>query len=342
MRKITTLKVFSIIMIVGLVFSCASTSNNSPEWILSPTSVYSDEEYLSAVGYGADRASAENAAIAAITKTIKQNVKSTTLSTEKFSQTDKGWDNAKDYSNNVETYSNLVISGIYIQDVYPVKKGKTTEYYALALVNRTEAGNHYKSKITELNAVIDEKIVDAYKSMGTFSSYSTLVEATELAKENDYYLDILAVINPKFYKISLPNYGNAATVEELARRCLSQIVIGFNVNGDMDGRIEAAFSKIFTEYGIKLAELSDSDSTYTLVADVSFTPLQMSGESKNKYIRFVVNANLTEIKTGKIVLPFAISGREAHLSESEAIQRAIRTIENEIRKEFQVKFDTFF
>ena len=72
MRKITTLKVFSIIMIVGLVFSCASTSNNSPEWILSPTSVYSDEEYLSAVGYGADRASAENAAIAAITKTIKQ------------------------------------------------------------------------------------------------------------------------------------------------------------------------------------------------------------------------------------------------------------------------------
>ena len=142
MRKITTLKVFSIIMIVGLVFSCASTSNNSPEWILSPTSVYSDEEYLSAVGYGADRASAENAAIAAITKTIKQNVKSTTLSTEKFSQTDKGWDNAKDYSNNVETYSDLVISGIYIQDVYPVKKGKTTEYYALALVNRTEAGNH--------------------------------------------------------------------------------------------------------------------------------------------------------------------------------------------------------
>jgi hypothetical protein len=110
----------------------------------------------------------------------------------------------------------------------------------------------------------------------------------------------------------------------------------------MDGRIEAAFSKIFTEYGIKLAELSDSDSTYTLVADVSFTPLQMSGESKNKYIRFVVNANLTEIKTGKIVLPFAISGREAHLSESEAIQRAIRTIENEIRKEFQVKFDTLF
>ena len=43
-------------------------------------------------------------------KNSKQNVKSTTLSTEKFSQTDKGWDNAKDYSNNVETYSDLVIS----------------------------------------------------------------------------------------------------------------------------------------------------------------------------------------------------------------------------------------
>ena len=88
--------------------------------------------------------------------------------------------------------------------------------------------------------------------------------------------------------------------------------------------------------------MSDSDSTYTLVADVSFTPLQMSGESKNKYIRFVVNANLTELKTDKIVLPFAISGREAHLSEEEATQRAVRTIENEIRKQFQSKVYSLF
>ena len=92
---------------------------------------------------------------------------------------------------------------------------------------------------------------------------------------------------------------------------------------------EAAFSKIFTEYGIKIAELSDSDSTYTLIADVSFTPLQMSGETKNKYIRFVVNANLTEIKTDKIVLPFAISGREAHLSEAEAtiVEHAMKGVD---------------
>jgi hypothetical protein len=55
-----------------------------------------------------------------------------------------------------------------------------------------------------------------------------------------------------------------------------------------------------------------------------------------------VNANLTELKTEKIVLPFSISGREAHLSEEEATQRAIRTIENEIKKNFLEKIDMLF
>jgi len=341
MRKINFINIFLSILILGMICSCAST-NNIPKWILSPNEVYEDSEYMSAVGYGEDRLSAENSAIASITKIVKQQVKTSTSSTENFSMLENDWNTSKNLVSNIETNSEVEISGIYIQDVYPIKNGKKVEYYALALINRNEAGNHYKSKIKELTSVIDQQIIEAYKNMGTFASYSILLKATELAKENDYYLDILAVINPDFYKISIPDYGNAATVEELARRCLSQIVIGFDIKGDIDGRISAAFSKVFSEYGIKIANFTDSDATYTFDAEVSFTPLQMSGESKNKYIRFVVNANLTELKTEKIVLPFSISGREAHLSEEEATQRAIRTIENEIKKNFLEKIDTLF
>ena len=113
----------------------------------------------------------------------------------------------------IKTNSDVEISGIYIQDVYPIKNGKKIEYYALALINRNEAGNHYKSKIKELTSVIDQQIIEAYKNMGTFASYSVLSKATDLAKENDYYLDILAVINPDFYKISIPDYGRWQTGE---------------------------------------------------------------------------------------------------------------------------------
>ena len=346
MRKINFVKLFLSLMIFNLFFSCASTksinTSGVPEWILSPSSVYDDSKYLSAVGYGEDRASAELSAIAAITKVIKQQVNSETVSNENFTSVEGNWTTGRDVTSSVQTQSDLVISGIYIQDVYPVKKGKTLEYYALALINREETGNLYKSKIAELTPVIDNMIVEAYKNMGSFSSYGILSQAAQLAAECDLFLDMLAVINPTYYKMSIPDYGNAATVEELARRCLSQIVIGFDIKGDIDGRVAAAFSKIFSEYGIKLASIEDEDATYTLVADVSFSPLQMSGETKNKYIRFVVNANLTELKTDKIVLPFAISGREAHLSEEEATQRAVRTIENEIRKQFQSKVYSLF
>lgn len=343
MHKINIVKLFFLTFILSLFVACASTSTETvPQWILSPSTVYSDSEYLSAVGYGSDRQSAENAAIAAITKIIKQNVQTETTSNESFSTLDGNWNIDKGISSTTKTYSDVEISGVYIQDVYPVKKGKTVEYYALALVNRKETGTMYKSKIQELSAVINQQITEGYKKMGTFDSYSLLKNATELAIECDYYLDILGVINPDFYKVSQPDYGNAENCAELARRSLAKVVIGFDVKGDIDGRVSSAFAKIFTNYGIKLADSTDEEATYIFQADVSFSPMTMSGESKNKFIRFVLNSNLIEVASQKNILAFALSGREAHLSEEEATQRAVRTLEQEIKSNFQAKFDSLF
>ena len=123
MHKINIVKLFFLTFILSLFVACASTSTETvPQWILSPSTVYSDSEYLSAVGYGSDRQSAENAAIAAITKIIKQNVQTETTSNESFSTLDGDWSVDKGISSTTKTYSDVEISGVYIQDVYPVKK----------------------------------------------------------------------------------------------------------------------------------------------------------------------------------------------------------------------------
>jgi len=70
--------------------------------------------------------------------------------------------------------------------------------------------------------------------------------------------------------------------------------------------------------------------------------MAISTESKNKYIRFVLNSDLIEAVSKKNVLTYALSGREAHLSEGEATQRAIRTLENDIKLVFQEKFESLF
>ena len=58
----------------------------------------------------------------------------------------------------------------------------------------------------------------------------------------------------------------------------------------------------------------------------------------NIYVRYTVHANLTDRRTGKIVLPWSISGREAHITQSEAENRALRTVENEIKEKFLAHF----
>ena len=107
---------FLSLMIFNLFFSCASTksinASGVPEWILSPSSVYDDSKYFSAVGYGEDRASAELSAIAAITKVIKQQVNSETVSNENFTSVEGNWTTGRDVTSSVQTQSDLVISAI--------------------------------------------------------------------------------------------------------------------------------------------------------------------------------------------------------------------------------------
>lgn len=335
-------KIIFVFLACFVLFSCATTKNSAPDWVLNPTSVYSDSEYLSAVGTGIDRLTAENAAVAALTRIVKQNVKSETTASEQFATAGNDVVSSRDTFSTVKTTSDIVISGIQVKDVWLNTAGKKTEFYALALINRKEAGTFYKSKIQELTSVINSKIQNGYANFGTFAAYATLKEASILAEECDYYLDILGVVNPTMYKICIPDYGNAAAIKDLATNCLQKTVVAIQIEGDQNGRIEAAFSTILKDYGIRIANVGDTDATYTLIGDASFTPLEMSSESKNKFIRFVLNASLTEVKSGKNVLPFSVSGREAHLSESEATQRAVRTIENEIRLNFRDKFDSLF
>ncbi len=50
--------------------SCATTGSSSraPAWVANPDEIYSETDYISAVGFGPDRAAAESAAVAALVK----------------------------------------------------------------------------------------------------------------------------------------------------------------------------------------------------------------------------------------------------------------------------------
>ena len=326
---------FSVIIFsLFSVVSCATTgSTAAPEWVTNPYAVYPDSDYLCAVGTGDDRSFAESAAVAALSKIIKQKVSAETTASESYIMQDSGWQEQKAIDGTVKTETDLKISGITIKSVWKSR----TECYALALINREEVGRLYKTKASDLADVINAKIAAAYKDPSTFASVRLLKEAAALAAENEENLDILGVVHPDMRRIVSPEYKNAAAVSELARKMLDETRIFVSVDGDVSGRITAAFSDVIQSCGIQLAN-EPGKSVYTLKATLSITPFEMSNSNNNKYARYVLDAYLLQNNSAKNELSFSLNGREAHVSETEAAQRAVRTVEQEVKKKFTPLF----
>lgn len=322
-----------------LLASCATTgstgnggsvSGKAPGWVLNPSDGYPEAEYMTAVGYASDRQTAEANATAALTKIIRQNVQSDTVTTESISGREAEWEKARSIDTYVKTSSELVITGIVIDDVF-VTNEKQPVYYALALIDRDDVGQIYKRRVLETEAAINDMIASSQNEVGPLSSYKIMKDAAALAEENEEALDILTVVNKDLRSTVNLAYKSAAAVEELARQKLDATRVFVDIRGDDTGRIEAAFALRVQEAGLKTVDAASADTAaLTLSIDVSLEAIDM--EASNKYVRYVLTGALVENVTGKEMEKYGTNGREAHVTEAEARARALRTLEQYVNK----------
>lgn len=338
MSKIKLLNGIIGIFLVTILFSCASSSNVAPEWVTNPESAYNSNEYLWAVGSGADRKNAENDALALLVRSIQQNVVTTTEANQRFAGNEEaGYDMNYDYSSSVLTASSIQeIPGITFPQTWIAGNGTV---YTLALLNRQETGRYYRQKIADLTAVVESEIVYATANKGTFATLRALQNAVESAWENQQYIDTLAGINSNMYRMVSLEYGSAQAVEVLATRQKENIVVTVKVDGDSNGRIAAVLESTLADLGLKITSPSESTATYIFQGKVMMEPLKL--DNKYEYARFVIDIDLIEASSGKILFPYTENGREAHVSYGEATQRAFRTMEDMLEKEFVPQFLEF-
>ena len=338
---------------IAVLSGCVTTTkantakkNNgrAPLWVSEPSSVYPDAVYLSGVGYGASRHDAEAAAAAVLTKAISQKVEAQSSSVQMIDAADTAAQNVRrGFSSVIRTSSTVdEITGLAIKETWTDKNGTV---YALALINREDAGFHYEAKIKAAEDGINGFILFAADNPASFEAVSALKKAAASAAENDKNLSLLSVIHPGKYKNLSLGYKNTQTVEALLYREIEKIGIAVEVQNDKNRHVEAAFLHALKDAGFKTVSISSSGTNssfagfpYVLNASVIFEPFTGKTASDNIYVRYTVHADLTDRRTGKIVLPWSISGREAHFTQNEAENRALRTIENEIKDKFLAHF----
>ncbi|QQO09305.1 LPP20 family lipoprotein [Breznakiella homolactica] len=338
-------KLALILMILALG-GCASTPQPEktgrlaePQWVSSPSSVYDESRYISAVGYGLDRASAEKSALGALTAIFGQSVQGETKASYKYSEAVA--DGFIDSSENSEIESAVKTSfamdsliGAELKDFW--FDGVDT-YYSIAVMDRPKSSMLYSDLIESNQRVIRDLVSVPEDQRYTLDSYARYSMAATIADASTVFMNVLSVISP----------ASAAVYRSEVRRgddyrleCLTiaqNTPIAVSVDNDSAGRVRAAFSQSISDTGFKTG---GSGSPYTLDVSLSFTEVVLP-ENPNKFVRYVVNAKLVENATENVLFPYSLSGREGHASLSEAENRAVRTIEQKILESYGAEFEEY-
>ena len=333
-----------------LVFSCAGAPVKEdsqplpPLWVTDTEKVYPDRDWLVVVEAEQDAKLAERAAVTRLSQIFRVDLVSVTAANRQLAEsikTVKGKSQLITSQSSVitqELLSTSTVSGLIGLQVesWANPKGRS---YANARMNRKECSARYSAMIRENEKVINGLMEEAERNPRTFEAYQMLNLAYSFALVTDNFHSLLTVLNPSAIS-TRPAYGNAMAVKSLAQNAGRSIVVTVKVDGDNSGRIEKAFTECLNTRGFKTA--ASGDYSYVLAASLQLENVDIANSNNYKYARYILNYSLKD-KRGAELFSSSNNGREGHLTESEARQRAIRAAEQEIASTgFAANFDAYF
>jgi hypothetical protein len=311
----------------------AVDSRGQPAWVNAPDSVYSPQAYVAAVGYGAERGVAEKAAFANLTALFGQSVQSEQTARTRYSEAVKNgavssWTENTELDNAVTTSAELdSLVGAEIKDYW--YDGKSV-HYAVAVMEKRKTATLYADLIRSNEKIISGLVAMSEAEKNSLDGYSRYRLAGTVADANRVFANVLTVVGSQGTGINPGDMKKGDDFRLEAANIAKNIPIGVRVNNDRSNRIRGAFSDAINRGGFKSGGV---DSRYVLDVNVELNPVDMPNNT-NKFVRYVVDANLVDQNTKTVLLPYTVNGREGHLSVTEAENRAVAGAERKIKDSY--------
>jgi hypothetical protein len=294
-----------------------------------------------------DKNTAQSNALNALARIFRTDILGITDAYLEWAQVAAGTENKKvtsftenrEYAQEVITTSNVTgLIGVQ-SDVWTAKDGTA---HANARMNRAECAARYSAMIRENEKVIRLLKEEAARNPETFDAFESLNFAVTVAVVTDNFQRLLEVLDTSAVSRP-PDYGSADTVRVLAQNAARSIIITVQIKGDVNDRVTKALTAVLEKKGFRTSPAAGSGSNpYLLSAAFELEEVVLSNQT-NKFVRYLLTAGV-EDRNGKEVFSYSENGREGHVSESEARQRALRVVETSIgsgSEGFAAKFDAY-
>jgi hypothetical protein len=298
----------------------------------TPGLVYDSRRYVAAVGFGPLREQAERNALASLTAVFGQSIQAEMKSVAVYSEAVKS--GAIKVSEDVSVQQAISTSaemdsllGAEIADVW---YDGGSVYYAAAVMEKEKTAVLYADLIrTNLRIITDLTTMSAGEK-NSLNGYSRYQLAAAIADASRLYANVLTYVgNTTDINPGTMKKGDEYRLE--AAGIVRNIPIGVTVSGDRSDRIKNAFTRALGKAGFRTG---GAGQRYVLEANLALAPTDLPAQS-NKFVRFTVDANLTDTAEGNsVLLPFNVSGREGHVNIPEAENRALTEAAKRIEEDY--------
>jgi LPP20 lipoprotein len=323
------------------VFGCAFGRTGRPAWITSQSRDYPAEQYLLGVGQADSKPVAEERAYAAVAKIFRAQIKAQSKDWESFlvlegrGRTDTERRLTLDQVTNVST--DKVLENVRIMETW--REAKTGQQYALAGMNRAQAGAALQERIAELDRAVETEVNEAQQTQDKLARVRHLRRAVKNLVLRDAYNADLRIV-----RLSGQGMDQAYRVPELTAELeaflSNNLMVGVEITGDQAELTRRAVIDGLIREGVpvtnRLNDASGLDGTTT----GSLPELLVRGavqlwdmavpDQRFRYARWCSDFVIIEMSSQRIVGAVSVGGREGHLTSAEARAKAIRIMQQEL------------
>ncbi len=331
----SALSVRGLCVLALLSSGCAWFGGNAkPGWIDDAEAEYPPAQYLIGVGQAGDRNGAADQAYAAVARIFKAEVTAQAKDWESYLVIEsRGATNAErrltlDTVTKVST--DKVLENVRIMETwYDANKGV---HNALAVMSRSQAEASVMERVAALDRTVDTDVAESRQTSDKLAKIRSLRRAVRNLVLREAYNADLRVIRPSGRGMAAPYQVNELS-NELEQFLTRNLLLDVQVAGDQSEPIERALTEGLLREGLNVVTDtmgSEGRTPELLVRGTArMFPIQVR-DPNFKYVRWCSDFDVVEVATSRVVGAIARGGKEGHLTEREAMAKALRVMRHEL------------
>ena len=308
-------------------------TGGKPPWIDGESRQFPSDSYLTGVGYGNDRSTAEDKARAEIAKIFTSHIDSSNRTYQEIFESRTGGKSRSAESINFEEIIRVstrkVLSGVRIGRVYR-DPSSAPEYYALAVLDRSQAAEILRERIVELDRQIEQLLSESRAHTDKLTQIKLLQSCIEQHALRQAYNAELRIVAGSGRGIP-PSINIAEIKTQFTEVLLKDFLIALSVQGSRADEVRRSLVEALNSKGFSISDQIGKASVLAR-GKIEIKPIPQS-QAEWKFVRWNAYFDLVDQNGGAVFGSVQKSGKSGHLTTAQAEDRAVRSIRQSLAVE---------